>query len=86
MVGLLEENDYEIVLLDINMPRMDGMTCIKEIRAMSNKEKATIPVIAVTGNAEGYTSEEFIEAGFDAYIRKPVDYDSLLKLVRQLSR
>lgn len=82
VVGLLKKDDYEIVLLDINMPKGDGMTCIGEIRGMSDKKKAKIPVIAVTGNAEGYTSEEFIEAGFDAYVQKPVNYDGLLQLVR----
>ena len=82
VVGLLEKNDYKVVLLDINMPKMDGMACIQAIRSMGDKKKASIPVIAVTGNAEGYTSEEFTEAGFDAYVQKPVDYDGLLKLVR----
>lgn len=80
-LDLIENNDYDIVLLDLAMPRMDGLECLKNIRAMSLPKKANLPVIAFTGNAEFYTAKEFEKAGFNDYIEKPIDFDTLLKIL-----
>lgn len=74
---------YDLVLMDINMPVMDGVECLKRIRAMADKKKASIPVIAITGNAEEYSEHEFLQAGFSAVYQKPVDFDRLSKLIQE---
>jgi len=78
----LESDNYDAILMDINMPVMDGMECTRKIRALAN-EKAKIPVIAITGNARNYTDEEFKEAGIDAFLQKPLNFDLLVETVKK---
>ena len=76
-----EKNSYDLILMDLAMPVLDGFSCVKRIRAMEDRKKAKTPVIAVTGNSEGYTLEEFIQAGFDDFHPKPIDFDKLSRLI-----
>jgi CheY-like chemotaxis protein len=80
---LLKEN-FDIILLDINMPVMDGMECVKAIRNM-NVDKSAIPVVAITGNARNYTEAEFKEAGFNDVLMKPLNFDKLVMVVKGLT-
>ncbi len=52
----LENDQYDLILMDIAMPKMDGVECTKQIRAMSVKSKAKIPIIAITENARNFTT------------------------------
>lgn len=81
----LQNDDFDIVLLDINMPVMDGMESVKAIRGLSDEKKANMPVVAITGNAKNYTEEEFTEAGFNHVLIKPLDFDNLVKVVNELT-
>ena len=80
----LETNTYDLILLDINMPLMDGITCIKHIRSDSRKEIKDIPVIAITGNARNYNTEEYMSLGFSGIVEKPLDFDLLTKKIIEL--
>jgi len=82
VIDLLEKDDYHLVLLDIHMPVMDGMECARQIRAMSGNNK-DIPLIAITGNANNYSMKDFEDAGINNYIPKPLNYDSLVELVKK---
>lgn len=82
----LENETFDIILMDINMPQMDGMQCIKELRAHPNQAVASIPVVAITGNAKNYTEEEFKQAGFTGYLCKPLDFDKLVDTVKKLTQ
>lgn len=86
VIKTLEKDDFDIVLLDINMPVMDGMESVKTIRNMSDKKKAKIPVVAITGNARNYSEEEFKEAGFNEVLIKPLNFDNLVKIVNDLTQ
>lgn len=79
----LEKDDFDVILLDINMPLMDGMECAKQIRALKDSKKANIPIIAITGNAKNYTMEEFKGVGINEYLQKPLNFDSLVNLVKK---
>lgn len=79
----LENDTYDVILLDINMPQMDGMECAKAIRALDDKVKSKIPIIAITGNAKNYTDEEFKSVGINEYIPKPLDFDRLVISVKK---
>jgi CheY-like chemotaxis protein len=79
----LEKANFDIILMDINMPQMDGMTCAKEIRKLSDKTKAEVPIVAITGNAKNYSEEDFKSAGINEYLQKPLDFDKLVLVVKK---
>ncbi len=83
VLDVLQENHFDIILMDINMPVMDGMECTRNIRAMTDPEKARIPIIAITGNAQNYSIAEFKEAGIDDYLPKPLNFDVLVEKVKK---
>jgi CheY-like chemotaxis protein len=83
VLNKLQKEDYDLILMDINMPVMDGIECTKTIRALPDKNKATVPIVAITGNYKNYTLDDFKKAGIDDYVQKPLDYDLLLSTVRK---
>ena len=70
----------DLVLMDISMPGMDGLTATREIRKFEGTDE--IPIIAVTAHGK-YFYERAIEAGCNALINKPVDFDNLEPLLNQ---
>ena len=79
----VEKQKIDAILMDLNIPVKDGMTCSREIRGHQNQEISKIPIIAVTGNANNYSMEEFKQAGINAYLPKPLDFDMLVQTVKQ---
>lgn len=79
----LEKEHFDIILMDINMPQMDGMACAREIRKLSDKQKSQIPIVAITGNAKNYSDQDFKDAGINEYLQKPLDFDKLVECVKQ---
>lgn len=80
-IQLLEKgNDFDLVLMDIMMPEMDGFEAIEKIR--QNKKFANLPVIAVTAKAMKGDREKTIQIGANDYISKPIDLDKLISLMR----
>ena len=79
----LDKEVFDVILMDINMPQLDGMSCAKEIRKMDDKKKAEIPIIAITGNAKNYTDQDFKDAGINEYLPKPLDFDRLVESVKK---
>lgn len=71
----LESNGIDLILMDINMPDMDGYTLTSKIRAIQKFSK--IPIVAVTANVMRGDREKSLEAGCDGYIQKPIDIDIL---------
>jgi PAS domain S-box-containing protein len=80
----LSETEYHLVLMDIQMPKMDGLAATRAIRAGEAGERArTIPIIAMTAHAMRGDREKCLEAGMDDYIAKPVTPDRLGELVEK---
>ncbi|MTI30566.1 response regulator [Xanthovirga aplysinae] len=79
----LQQESFDIILLDINMPVMDGMECARQIRALGDSEKSATPIIAITGNAPNYSMEDFKLAGINEFLPKPLDFDRLVELVKE---
>jgi len=69
---------YSLVLMDVQMPVMDGYTATQEIRSLENKELADIPIIAMTANAFEEDKRKALEVGMNAHIAKPIEVDRLL--------
>jgi CheY-like chemotaxis protein len=70
----------DLVLMDIMMPEMDGLTAMREIRKCPQWQK--LPIIALTAKAMKDDQERCLQAGANDYIAKPLDVDKLLSLVR----
>ena len=79
----LEANQVDCVLMDINIPVKDGMECTRDIRAHADPRISQLPIIAITGNANNYTMDQFRQAGVTDYLPKPLDFDALVRVVRQ---
>lgn len=79
----LNQENYDLILMDINMPIMDGMDCARAIRGLPDKAKSSIPIIAITGNAKNYSMDDFKEAGINDYIPKPLNFDNLVDMVNK---
>jgi CheY-like chemotaxis protein len=81
----LAKEPFDILLLDINMPVMDGMECAKQVRALPDPAKANIPIVAITGNARNYSIEDFKSVGINEYLQKPLNFDNLVDVVKKLT-
>jgi CheY-like chemotaxis protein/two-component sensor histidine kinase len=75
---------YDVILMDIQMPVMDGYEAAKRIRAMEDQEKAEIPIIAVTANAFEEDRKIALEAGMNGHLAKPYDIDAIMKTLSEL--
>lgn len=83
-VDKVSTNKYDIILMDILMPEMDGYTAAKAIRDL-NSPKNNIPIIAMTASTMKSDIEKCFEAGMDAFISKPFETDELLSKIEQLT-
>ena len=73
----MQENEYDLVLMDVNMPEMGGLEATKLIREKLDEPKKSIPIIAMTAGALKGDKEECINAGMNDYVSKPFDQDEL---------
>ena len=80
----LEAHNPDIILMDINMPEMDGYTLTAKIKEVSKYKD--IPVIAVTANVMRGDKERSLKAGCDGYIQKPIDIDTLTEQIERYRR
>lgn len=83
VLELLEKDDFDLILMDISMPVMDGIECTKQIRNSDDEAKSKVPIIAVTGNLKNFTKEEYRTMGFNDFLQKPLNYDILLATVKK---
>jgi CheY-like chemotaxis protein len=81
---MIENGSFNIVLMDLRMPGMDGLTAIRQLRANSGSAKATLPVIVVTADTALDLREQCIAAGADEVILKPVAMGALLNAMGRM--
>ncbi len=79
MLENAESSYYDLILMDIQMPVMDGYTAAKTIRTMKDRQKAQIPIIAMTANAFKEDKDKCLEVGMNAHIGKPIDPVNVLR-------
>ncbi|MBD5500727.1 MAG: response regulator [Lachnospiraceae bacterium] len=78
MLKKSEPGYYQVILMDVQMPVMNGYEATREIRKLDNKELASIPIIAMTANAFEEDKQEALECGMNGHIAKPIDIERLL--------
>ena len=76
----LQDNDISLIILDVMMPKMDGYTATKTIRALDS-EIADIPILAITANAFDEDKRKALEVGMNGHIAKPIDMDRLIEAI-----
>lgn len=77
-VEAVEADEYDLVLMDIHMPRLNGLEATKQIRAMDDHDKANIPILALTADVMQDSIEEYVAHGMQGYVSKPVRREALL--------
>ena len=75
---------YDLIFMDVQMPKMDGYTATLAIRALDDKEKAAIPIVAMTANAFAEDRERALAAGMNGHIAKPIDVKKLEQVLVKL--
>jgi len=77
-------NYYDLVLMDIQMPNMNGFKATATIRSMKNGQKAQIPIIAMTANAFDEDRQKSLESGMNGHVAKPINVADLLKAITRV--
>ena len=81
----MPENYYDVILMDVQMPNMDGYTATQRIRDLDDS-RAEIPIIAMTANAYDEDRRKAQEAGMDGFLAKPLDVDEMMRLLGKITK
>lgn len=80
-IGVINNSHPDLILMDINMPGVDGYTLTTQIKSMPGFER--VPIIAITANVMRGDRERTLQAGCDGYIQKPIDIDQLTREIER---
>lgn len=80
-IEMFDKDDFALILMDENMPNMNGIEATQEIRRREENTKKQIPIVAVTANAFKSDRDRFLSVGMNDYISKPIDQDKLEKVL-----
>jgi CheY-like chemotaxis protein len=79
-----EESFFDLILMDIMMPEMNGLEATKAIRSLQRPDAKTIPIVAMTANAFEEDKQSALEAGMNAYVAKPIDIALLMQALVEM--
>lgn len=82
VLEIFEKEDFDLIIMDINLPYVDGLEATRQIRSSKSKN-SDIPIIGISGNAKNLPESDFFDAGMNEYMQKPLNYDKLIELVKQ---
>ena len=83
-ISAWQDGAYDLILMDVQMPEMDGVTATREIRRLESENgRAPIPIIALTANAMTHQVEDYLSAGMDAHLAKPLQVAALIEILIQ---
>lgn len=83
-IDLIKKESFDLILMDMQMPEMDGYEAIQKIRSMSGP-KASLPIISLTASDSESEIENCLAAGADAHVNKPFDPEELYQLIHKLT-
>lgn len=78
-----EEGYYDAILMDIRMPRMDGLEAARRIRTMGKADSRSVPILAMTANAFDEDSKKSLSVGMNGHLSKPIEMDKVLAMLRR---
>jgi len=84
-VEMWEKGDYDLVLMDVQMPRMNGLEAAAAIREKERARGGHVPIVAVTAYALHKDKEECLAAGMDAYMSKPIDFKKCIEMIHAMA-
>ena len=84
MFSKSQENYYDAILMDMNMPEMDGLEATMKIRALDRADAKTVPIIALTAKAFDEDVQRSLQAGLNAHLSKPVEPDALFATLESM--
>ena len=76
---------YDLILMDIQMPVMDGYTAAINIRALDRADAKTVPIYAMTANTFAEDIEKALDSGMNGHIAKPIEVNALMRVLRRIS-
>jgi len=82
-VEMLQQQPFDLILMDIQMPEMDGIAATQHIRQLADQAKASIPIVALTANALKGDSDTYMSAGMNDYLSKPFTEANLFEVIRK---
>lgn len=85
-VHAAECNEYDVILMDVQMPKLDGLEAAAAIRAMTSDERRRVPIVALTAHAMRGDERRCFAAGMDDYMTKPIDVRKLVELVERVGQ
>ena len=77
------EGEFDAILMDVQMPVMNGYDATRAIRALEREDAAQIPIIAMTANAFAEDEKEALAAGMNVHLAKPIDVSLLKQVIKQ---
>lgn len=83
VLDIVKTQKFDVILMDINIPFVNGLDCTRKIRSNPDSSIAQTPIIAITGNAMNYTEDEFLAIGINEYLPKPLNFDALLASIKK---
>ena len=83
-VEIWEKGDYDLVLMDVQMPRMNGLEATCAIREKERASGGHIPIVALSAYALEKDEAECLAAGMDAYLAKPIDFKKCIELIHAI--
>ena len=86
MIEKMPADTYDMILMDIQMPKMNGYKATQAIRRLPDKDKACIPIIAMTANAFEEDKRDALAVGMNGHIAKPIELDKLLSMLAEVIR
>lgn len=84
VIDMLESEDFDVILMDIQMPEKSGIEAAEEIRKLADSKKKNIPIIALTANALKGEENKYIEVGMDDYLTKPFKQNDLYDVISRV--
>jgi len=81
----LHRQDFDLVLMDIQMPEMDGLEAAAAIRQEERRTGERVPIVAMTAHAMSGDRERILAAGMDDYLSKPIDIKCLMETIRRVA-
>jgi CheY-like chemotaxis protein len=80
----IQNEDFDVILMDINLPGMTGIECCQLIRKIEDKRKAKTPIFAVTANDLYLSENEYKERGFNEFFQKPTNFQLLIDKLKKI--